>query len=97
MVLLFICAKALGIPEGFSMLDTSDTCFLNPCFITLVQNASPNLLNFLYIHCILLTNYHKSVIIKYVYSYKRFRNCAQEMTEYEAESKFCHTPLFAGV
>lgn len=54
MVLLFICAKALGIPEGFSMLDTSDTCFLNPCFITLVQNASPNLLNFLYIHCILL-------------------------------------------
>ena len=34
MVLLFICAKALGIPEGFSMLDTSDTCF----FSTLLYN-----------------------------------------------------------
>lgn len=34
MVLLFICAKALGIPECFSMLDTSDTCF----FSTLLYN-----------------------------------------------------------
>ena len=56
----FYMRKGFRHSRMFSMLDTSDTCFFQHlCFITLVQNESPNLLNFLYIHCILLTNYHK--------------------------------------